>query len=126
LNTLRERHRSDLIRLRIVRSPFSFLCFLSGQSGGFFVWETLDGTDATYVWTLARPIAYYLDGNKKELRRTLEEVEANIDFIHAAGRNEYLQEKHEKFTRIIHNYQDGDGFLKWKDRIEKLQDGDGA
>jgi len=105
------------VRFRIVKSPFAFLCFLSGRTGGYFVWETLDGADATYIWRHAKPVGY-LVSHKPEFKRWLTWVEGRIDFIHAAGRNEYLQEKHEGFTRVIHNYRDGDGFLKWKNEIK--------
>lgn len=81
-------HRSDLIRLRIVKCPFAFLCFLSGRAGGFFVWETLDGTDATYVWKHERPMEY-LTAHKPAFKRWLVWVERQIDLIHAAGRDEY-------------------------------------
>ncbi len=122
---LAERHRSDLVRLRIVKSPFAFLCFLSGRTGGYFVWETLDGTDATYIWKHEASVDY-LVSNKLEFKQWLVRVERQIDFIHAAGRNEYLQGKHKNFTRIIHNYQDEDGFVKWKNKIEKLLDAGGV
>ncbi|MDF7799724.1 hypothetical protein P4C99_09620 [Pontiellaceae bacterium B1224] len=115
-------HRSDLIRLRIVRTPFSFLCFLTGKSGGYFVWETLDGSDATYVWKLPQPMEYYLADHRKELRRGLDWVEQNLDCIHASGRNEYLGERRENFVRIFHDYQDEEGFKRWKQEIGHLLD----
>jgi len=115
-------HRSDLVRLRIVKSPFAFLCFLSGRAGGFFVWETLDGTDATYVWQHEKPLEY-LVAHKPEFKRWLAWVEGQIDLIHAAGRDDYWKSAPERFTRIIHNYRDDDGFVQWKEELEKLLEG---
>ncbi|MCF7847752.1 MAG: hypothetical protein K9M45_02790 [Kiritimatiellales bacterium] len=112
-------HRADLIRLRIVRKPFAFLCFLSGTSGGYFVWETLDGTDATYVWRLSKPVDH-LAAHRNEFRRSLGWIEEQLGFIHAAGRNAYLREPPDAFRRIIHDYQGEDGFGKWKGGIEQL------
>ena len=121
---LAERHCSEQVRLRIVKSPFAFLCFLEGTAGGFFVWETLDGTDATYLWKYGKSLDY-LKSYRQEFKRWLVWVERQIDYIHAAGRSEYLRSGHEGFARIIHNYREENGFGKWKVELEKLLDGAG-
>jgi hypothetical protein len=119
IDYLAGQHRADLIRLRIVRKPFAFLCFLSGTSGGYFVWETLDGTDATYLWRLSKPVDY-LAAHREEFKRSLGWIEEQLSFIHAAGRNAYLREPPDAFRRIIHDYQGEDGFEKWKGGVERL------
>jgi len=118
---LAEHHRSDHIKLRIVNHPFAFLCFLTGKSGGYFVWETLDGTDATYIWKLGKPLDY-LSAHRREFKQRLGWVEEQISFIHAAGRNEYLKEAPPEFRRIIHDYRTKGGFEKWKTAMDRLLD----
>jgi len=112
-------HVADQIRLRLIRAPFSFLFFIPGESKCCFVWETLDGTDATYIWEL-RPLAYYLNGKRSELKKSLDEVERAIDLIHASGRNDFLNAPHDRFMRVFHDYKNKNGFEKWKEEMEQL------
>ena len=118
---LAERHRSDHIKLRIVNHPFAFLCFLTGKSGGYFIWETLDGTDATYIWKLGKPLDY-LSAHRREFKQRLGWIEKQISVIHAAGRNEYLKEAPPGFRRIIHDYRTEGGFEKWETQMDQLLD----
>lgn len=113
------RHDGSQIRLRLIRDPFSFLFFIPGVSGCVFAWETLDGTDATYLWRLM-PLAHYLDGNREELKKSLNEVECAIDIIHASGRNDYLKKAPENFRRIFHDYDDENGFEHWQQEIDQV------
>ncbi len=113
------RHDGSQIRLRLVRDPFSFLFFIPNESGCFFAWETLDGTDATYIWKL-KPLSYYLDNNRDELKKSLNEVERTIDIIHASGRNDYLKTAPENFLRIFHDYEDENGFEHWQQEINRV------
>ncbi len=115
------RHRSDHIKLRIVNHPFAFLCFLTGKSGCYFVWETLDGTDATYIWKLGKPLDY-LSAHHREFKQRLGWIEGQISLIHAAGRNEYLKKAPPEFRRIIHDYRTEGGFDKWKTAMDRLLD----
>lgn len=112
-------HDASQIRLRLIRDPFSFLFYIPGEKGSYFVWETIDGTDATYIWEL-RPMAYYLDGRRNELKRALDQVEQTLDRIHAAGRNEYLQEEHPDFLRIFHDYTQANGLELWRGKIDLI------
>lgn len=111
-------HDGSQIRLRLIRDPFSFLFFIPGESSCCFAWETLDGTDATYLWRL-QPLAYYLDGNRGELKKSLNEVERAIDHIYACGRNEYLKAAPSQFLRVFHDYENGNGFEHWKEALER-------
>ncbi|WP_372806069.1 hypothetical protein [Pontiella sp.] len=112
-------HDATQVRLRLVREPFSFLFFIPGESGSYFVWETFDGTDATYIWRF-KTLAYYRDGHRDELGRAVRQVERDLDYIHAAGRNEYMEERKENFIRIFHDYREMDGLERWKREIDRL------
>ncbi|VGO22574.1 hypothetical protein [Pontiella sulfatireligans] len=112
-------HHSNLVRLRLVKDPFSFLCFLPGKSDCFFAWETFEGTDATYLWSFGKP-PEYLVSHKQELKRWLGWVETQLDLIHAAGRDEYHQNASPSFRRVFHSYKEAGGFEKWKDEIQNV------
>lgn len=115
---LAKRHDPSQVRLRLVREPFSFLFFIPAESGCWFVWETLDGTDATYLWKIGPPSSCS-GKNREKLKGRLAGIERILDRIHAAGRNEYLREEHGGFFRIFHDYDEG-GFEKWKQAIDWL------
>ena len=112
-------HDASHIRLRLIRDPFSFLFFIPRDKSSFLVWETFDGTDATYIWKL-RPLAYYLDGRRNELKQALDKIEQTLDRIHAAGRNEYLREEHPDFIRVFHDYAEANGFEQWIEKIDQF------
>lgn len=116
--------RADLIRLRLIKEPFSFLFFLTGKSGSYFIWEMLDGTDASYIWKIGKPLSY-LTNHRSEFKQWLRWAEDHLDYIHSVGRNEYLKENPDHFTRIFHDYKNPDGFNVWKNGINHLLESGG-
>ncbi|MBN2686470.1 MAG: hypothetical protein JXR40_14405 [Pontiellaceae bacterium] len=112
-------HDGGRVRLRLIRDPFSFLFFVPGPLNSFFVWETFDGTDATYIWKV-KSAAYDQNGHRSELKQAVRQVEQTLDYIHAAGRNQFLGETHDGFVRVFHDYQSENGFEQWKKEIERL------
>ncbi|NLX26002.1 MAG: hypothetical protein GXY61_08615 [Lentisphaerae bacterium] len=115
-------HDGGRVRLRLIRDPFSFLFFVPGSSGSFFIWETFDGTDATYIWKV-KSTAYDQNGCRSELKQAVRQVEQTLDYIYAAGRNQFLGETHDGFVRVFHDYQSDDGFEQWKQEVDRLVSG---
>lgn len=113
LRFLSSKQRQDLLKLRIVHKPFSFVFLLSSVDNFHFVWETLDTKEATYIWT------YPNDTNR--LKEFLTHTDKTINLILIEGKNEYIRRKEENCNRVFHDYTDlGNGFKNWKDLIEKV------
>ncbi len=49
---LAAKHESEILRIRFVLQPFSFVFLLSGRDAYHLVLETLDTEEATYIWHL--------------------------------------------------------------------------
>jgi hypothetical protein len=47
-------------------------------------------------------------------------VERTIDIIHASGRTDYLKTAPENFRRILHDYEDENGFEHWRQEIDRV------
>ena len=98
--------------MRFVLFPFSFVFLLSGKQQYHIVWETLDTEEATYVW--------HVDKNITALKNKLKLIDSEIGKIRTSGRQQYLENQIEKFSRIVHDYSDGrKGFVIWKDMLEE-------
>ncbi len=102
-----------------IKKPFSFLFFLENGDNQFFIWETLFGTDGTYLWFFKKN-----PGEKSEyknaLKDDLEETKEEISKIKSWGRIKYLKNTPENFRRIFHDYSEKDGFENWKKAINEL------
>tara|TARA_R110002050_G_scaffold111518_4_gene225146 strand:- start:1230 stop:2477 length:1248 start_codon:yes stop_codon:yes gene_type:complete len=111
LTFLSKRHLSDTMKLRFIFNPFSCVFLIEGKEFSYFVWETLDTEEATYIWQS--------DKSGKRLKETFEKIESIINEIKLSGRNKYLTENQDIFQRIYHDYSDQrKGFLKWKRELE--------
>jgi hypothetical protein len=52
LKYLADKHARDILKLRFILSPFSFVFLLTGKEGFHIILETLDTEEATYMWHL--------------------------------------------------------------------------
>lgn len=113
LRFLSDNHAHDIMKLRFVLKPFSFIFLLRGDRHFHIVWETLDTEEATYVW--------HVTGGIEELKRALRKVEDIINVIKVQGKKAYIHAGDDGFRRIIHDYSAlVDGFVKWKGELESV------
>jgi hypothetical protein len=113
LRYLSSKHAHHIMKLRFVHKPFSFVFLLEGERYYHIVWETLDTTEATYLW--------HTDKNINTLRNTLRKVEDIINTIKVQGKTAYINTHDDPFRRIFHDYSDlVDGFVKWKGELESV------
>ena len=113
LRFLSEHHAYDIMKLRFVLKPFSFIFLLRGDRHHHIVWETLDTEEATYVW--------HVTGDIEELKRTLRKVEDIVNVVKVQGKTAYIHSGDEGFRRIYHDYSAlVDGFVKWKGELESV------
>jgi len=112
LRYLAEKHESDILKLRFILNPFSFVFLLSGQEQFHLVMETLDTREATYIW--------HIEKDKQELRNQLQVIDRQLNMIRNDGRQAFLESQPVNFSRILHDYSDEQkGFILWKDLLEE-------
>jgi superfamily II DNA or RNA helicase len=112
LKYLSSQHLSQLLKLRFILNPFSFLFLLTGESKYHLVWETLNSDEATYIW--------HFDKTTEALRAGLKEVDAVLKEIKETGKQDYLKKDHANFSRVMHDYADAkSGFVSWKGMLEE-------
>ncbi|NOT50077.1 MAG: hypothetical protein HOP10_02225 [Chitinophagaceae bacterium] len=112
LRFLSSKHLHNLTKLRLVPKPLSFIFLLAGKNQYHVIWETLDTTEATYIWNFDK---------HKDLKWILKHVHKTIKQILNEGKNAYLDRKEDNFTRVFHDYTDlQNGFRKWKEEIEEV------
>lgn len=116
-------HLYDLMRLRMQKKPFAFVCLVSGKAGCFFVLETVDKTDATYLWKLPAPETE-LRQNVRMIREAFLPVEQDISLIRDQGRNPYRNDPPSNFFFVRHDYTSSDGFMAWKTGLHQVLDGE--
>jgi len=108
LRYLAEKHQSNILKIRFVLNPFSFVFLLSGEEQYHLVLETLDTKEATYIW--------HVEKNKQELRNQLKRIDQQLSLIRNEGRQAFLESQPMNFNRILHDYSDEQkGFVLWKD-----------
>lgn len=107
-----QKHESTILKMRFVLSPFSFVFLLSGENEYHIVLETLDTEEATYLW--------HIEKDRQMLKAKLAEIDQQLSFIRNNGRQEFLESKPSNFSRIVHDYAEGQkGFISWKDALEE-------
>lgn len=112
LSFLSQRHDRGTLKVRFVLSPFSFVFLLIGKEQFHIVLETLDTKEATYLWHFAK--------NRPTLKMKLKEIDQQLGVIKNKGRQFFLQNKSEDFSRILHDYSDEKkGFIVWKGLLEE-------
>lgn len=109
---LASKHEASVLKLRFILQPFSFIFLITGESKYHLVWETLDSEEATYVWHIMK--------DKEALRAVIKEIEISLTEMKQAGRNAYIKNAPEYFSRIIHDYSDPKkGFVDWKSILDE-------
>jgi superfamily II DNA or RNA helicase len=110
---LADKHESQVMKIRFVLNPFSFVFLLAGEQNYFVVLETLDTEEATYIWHTPK--------NKASLIEEVKQIDNQLNIIREKGRQTFLENSPDNFTRIIHDYSDNKkGFIIWKYAIEEL------
>lgn len=110
---LADKHESQVMKIRFVLNPFSFVFLLSGEQNYFLVLETLDTEEATYIWHTPK--------NKSSLIEEVKQIDNQLNIIREKGRQTFLENSTDNFTRIIHDYSDNKkGFIIWKSAIEEF------
>lgn len=109
---LADRHERNVMKLRFVLQPFSFVFLLKGEQDYHIVLETLDTEEATYIW--------HTDKNKTALMATIKDIDRQLNIIREKGRQAYLEAAPENFSKIVHDYsEDNKGFVLWKSQLEE-------
>lgn len=110
LRYLAEKHQSNILKIRFVLNPFSFVFLLSGEEQYHPVLETLDTKEATYIW--------HVEKDKQELRNQLKRIDQQLSLIRNEGRQAFLESQPMNFSRILHDYTDEQKELVlWKDLL---------
>ncbi len=112
LHYLAHRHDKSILKVRYVLAPFSFVFLLTGTNGFHIVLETLDTEEATYIWHFPKDLHL--------LKSKLKEVDEHLGIIRNKGRQAFLTNQPQNFSRILHDYLDiKKGFIIWKDLLEE-------
>ncbi|TFG88812.1 MAG: restriction endonuclease subunit R, partial [Candidatus Atribacteria bacterium] len=112
LRYLASRHEGNILKLRFVLNPFSFVFLISGQEQYHIILETLDTEEATYIWHFNR--------NIKQLSLNLKQIDHDLNTIRNQGRQSLLEAHPDNFTRLVHDYtNERKGFVSWKARLEE-------
>ena len=112
LRYLAEKHQSNILKIRFVLNPFSFVFLLSGNEQYHLVMETLDTREATYIW--------HVDKDNQELKDQLKRIDQQLSLIRNEGRQAFLESQPINFSRILHDYSDElKGFVLWKDLLQE-------
>jgi len=113
LRFLSSKHSHDIMKLRFVHKPFSFIFLIQGDRNYHIIWETLDTEEATYVWHITKDI--------NVLKISLRKIEDIINVIKVQGKTAYISSTEDPFRRIYHDYSElVDGFVKWKGELENI------
>lgn len=105
------KHVSNIMKLRFVLQPFSFVFLILGKEAYHLILETLDTEEATYIWHFER---------LEKLQSDINLVDKDLNLIRNKGRQTFLESPPENFSRIIHDYSDErKGFVLWKSALEE-------
>ena len=112
LQFLSQRHDRRTLKIRFVLSPFSFVFLLTGKEQFHIVLETLDTEEATYLWHFPK--------DKPTLKKKLKEIDEQLSIIRNKGRQVFLKNQPENFSRVLHDYSDEKkGYIIWKNLLEE-------
>jgi hypothetical protein len=74
--------------------------------------ETLDTEEATYLWHTTK--------SKSDLIETIKQIDQYLTHIRHKGRQAFLENSPDTFSRITHDYTDKNkGFIAWKSLLEE-------
>ena len=109
---LANKHERNLMKIRFVLNPFSFVFLLSGGKQFHVILETLDTEEATYLW--------HVEKDKESLIKKIKEIDHQFNLIRNKGRQAFLETKPNNFSKILHDYSDEEkGFVTWKNLLEE-------
>lgn len=109
---LANKHERDIMKLRFVLQPFSFVFLVEGKQNYHFILETLDTEEATYIW--------HTNKVKSELKEIMQQIEKELKIIREMGRQKYVETHPKNFSKIVHDYSDNcKGFMVWKNQLEE-------
>ena len=112
LKYLASRHERNILKLRFVLSPFSFVFLIVGNESFHIVLETLNTEEATYIWQVEKDL--------NSLKNKFREIDRDIETIRNKGRQFFLEQERVNFSRVLHDYSDErKGFVIWKDQLEE-------
>jgi hypothetical protein len=112
LKYLAQRHDVNVLRIRFILTPFSFVFVTTGEKQYHIVLETLDTEEATYIW--------HLNKDSDAFHEHLQTIDKAIAQLRSEGRQAYLDSNPENFSRIVHDYSDPKkGFILWKGMMEE-------
>ncbi len=111
LRYLSAKHAHHIMKLRFVHKPFSFIFLIEGERNYHIIWETLDTTEATWIW--------HSEKNINSLKNSLRKVEDIINVVKVQGKTVYINTNEDPFRRVFHDYSDlVEGFVRWKGELE--------
>lgn len=109
---LADKHERNVMKLRFVLQPFSFVFLIAGEQNYHIILETLDTEEATYIW--------HTDKSKSALIDTIKQIDKELNIIRERGRQAYLETNPQNFSRIVHDYSDDNrGFVIWKGLLDE-------
>ncbi|MDH7911361.1 hypothetical protein [Winogradskyella sp. SYSU M77433] len=113
LRYLSSKHTHELMKLRFINKPFSFVFLIEGDNRYHFIWETLNTKEATYVWSTEKSVGVIQD--------YLGKINEIIKTVRADGKLKYISKTEDGFRRVFHNYNKSiDGFSEWKEDLKKV------
>ena len=105
-------HTGNVLKMRYVLQPFSFLFLLAGVDQFHIILETLDTEEATYLWHFEKRVPL--------LPAKLKQIEQHLDIIRNHGRQAFLNSAPANFSRVHHDYaNEQKGFILWKSNLEE-------
>jgi superfamily II DNA or RNA helicase len=112
LRYLADKHAGNLIKIRFVLQPFSFMFLLEGEEMYHVILETLDTEEASYLW--------HFEKQRSLLPVFLKELDGQLDIIRKQGRHAFVTSAPENFSRIVHDYSNEQkGYTTWKYMLEE-------
>lgn len=111
LRWLSSKHNHNVMKVRFVLTPFSFIFLLCKEEKYHILWETLNTEEATYVW--------HIEKNVSKLKDTLSIIEGIINEMRIHGKKGYIKSSTDDYNRIYHDYTlVEEGFAKWRHDLE--------
>ncbi len=107
---LSSKNLMDSFKIQIGPMNRSVLFLVQGKTKKYFVWETFNTEEATYIWPLNDDVS---------MDTAVAEVSSHIKEIADFGKQEYIHANSGNFIRVIHDYSDEEiGFNTWLRRLE--------
>jgi hypothetical protein len=111
LKYLAKEHLSNIMVLRFIPKPqFAFLFLLERGDYYFFILETVDTKNATYIWR----------SEKDKVQTTFLQIKKDIAAFRKNKRTDYIKQAPDNFSRVSHVYDSDDYFSEWKKRLDDI------